>query len=359
MNQVKFNSNQSAFYGDLKNRVNAYFAKRKIDQHGDARLHFKAGLLLSVFVAAYIVLVFFTPAAIISIPLCVVLGFATAGIGFNIMHDGSHGSFSNSRAVNRFAALTLNLLGGSAFFWSIKHVMVHHTYTNIDGHDDDIDNEPFLRMCNTQRKRKMHKYQHIYWFLVYGLMYISWVFLLDFQKYFSRKIGAKESIKIDLKTHIGFWLTKVLYIFTFIVLPLMFINPLSLIIGYLIFSFTTGIIISVVFQLAHAVEHVEFTEMMVENENKEPHILENDWAVHQMVTTANFATKSKFVTFFAGGLNHQIEHHLFPKISHVYYPELSRIVRAACAEYGIRYLEQPTLVHAIASHVRFLKRMGR
>jgi len=353
MNQIKFNS-QSTFYADLKSRVNNYFTERKIDQHGDVRLHFKAGLLLATFVATYIFLVFLTPPVWVSISLCVLLGIVTAGIGFNIMHDGSHGSFSTNKTVNRFAALTLNLLGGSAFFWNIKHVMVHHTYTNIDGHDDDIDNEPFLRMCESQQKRKIHKYQHIYWFLVYGFMYISWVFLLDFQKYFSRKIGAKDKIQINLKTHIGFWLTKLLYIFTFIVMPLFFWGPLDFILGYLIFSFTTGIIISVVFQLAHAVEHIEFVE-----EKNEPQQLENDWAIHQMITTSNFATRSKIVGFFTGGLNHQIEHHLFPKISHVYYPELSRIVRMVCAEYGITYVEQPTVVHAIASHVRFLKRMGR
>src|SRR6185295_11643475 len=128
----------------------------------------------------------------------------------------------------------------------------------IDGHDDDIENEPFLRMCATQRKRKMHKYQHIYWFLIYGFTYISWIFLLDFNKYFSRRIGAKEHIQINLKSHIGFWMTKILYVFTFIVLPLMFVSTLHLIIGYLVFSFTTGMVISVVFQLAHAVEHLEF-----------------------------------------------------------------------------------------------------
>ncbi|MCX6290847.1 MAG: acyl-CoA desaturase [Bacteroidetes bacterium] len=353
MSHVKFN-HQSAFYADLKNRVNQYFTEHKIDQHGDARLHVKAGLLLSVFVAVYVLLVFFTPTALWSVLLCVLLGLATAGIGFNIMHDGSHGSFSNSKTVNRFAALTLNLLGGSAFFWNIKHNMVHHTYTNIDGHDDDIQNEPFLRMCATQRKRKMHKYQHLYWFLIYGFMYISWVFLLDFQKYFSRHVGAKDHIQIDLKTHIGFWLTKILYVFTFIILPLMFVSTLQLVIGYLVFSFTTGIVISVVFQLAHAVEHVEFIE-----DKKEDMVLENDWAVHQMFTTANFATKNKIVAFFTGGLNHQIEHHLFPKISHIYYPELSKIVRKVSAEYGINYVEQPTVIQAIASHVRFLKRMGR
>jgi len=232
--------------------------------------------------------------------------------------------------------------------------MVHHTYTNIDGHDDDIENEPFLRMCLSQRKRKMHKYQHIYWFLIYGFTYISWVFLLDFNKYFSRRIGAKDNIQISLKSHIGFWMTKVLYVFTFIILPLMFVSTLHLIIGYLVFSFTTGIVISVVFQLAHAVENLEFIE-----EKEEKQVLENDWAIHQMVTTSNFATRSRIVAFFTGGLNHQIEHHLFPKISHVYYPELSKIVRTVCAEYGIAYMEQPTVVHAIASHVRFLKKMGR
>ena len=354
MSNIKFNGNQSAFYVDLKNRVNTYFQQRKTKQHGDMRLFFKAGLFLSAFAATYIVLVFFTPATLIAALLCVVLGIITAAIGFNIMHDGAHGSFSGNKTVNRMAALTLNLVGGSAFMWNIKHNMLHHTYTNIEGHDDDIENEPFIRMGASQRLRKMHRFQHIYWVFIYGFMYMGWIFFLDFQKYFSRKIGAKTNISMSVTQHIGFWLTKIIYVGLFIVLPLLFLEALPLIIGYFVFAFTTGIIISIVFQLAHAVEGPEFVQPQGGNE-----VLENDWAVHQVITTANFATNSKVVGFFTGGLNHQIEHHLFPKISHIFYPHLSVIVKETCKEHGIRYVEQPTVFKAVASHIRFLRKMGK
>jgi linoleoyl-CoA desaturase len=354
MSGIKFNGNQSAFYVDLKNKVNNYFQQRKRKPHGDMRLYIKAALFLSAFIATYIVLVFFTPAMLVAALLCVVLGIVTAAIGFNIMHDGGHGSFSGNKTVNRMAALTLNMLGGSAFMWNIKHNMLHHTYTNIEGFDDDIENEPFIRMGETQPLRKMHRFQHIYWIFIYGFMYMGWIFFLDFQKYFRRKIGAKQNISMNIPQHIGFWLTKAIYIGLFIVMPLLFLEAIPLIIGYFVFAFTTGIIISVVFQLAHGVEGPDFIQP---KEGQE--ILENDWAVHQVATTANFATNSKVIGFFTGGLNHQIEHHLFPKISHVYYPHISKLVKETCKEHGIRYFEQPTVLSAVKSHVRFLKKMGR
>jgi linoleoyl-CoA desaturase len=354
MSSIKFNGNQSAFYVDLKNKVNNYFEQRKRKQHGDIRLYIKAGIFLSAFFATYVVLVFFTPATIVAAVLCVLLGIVTSAIGFNIMHDGGHGSFSGNKTVNRLAALTLNMLGGSAFMWNIKHNMLHHTYTNIEGHDDDIENEPFIRMGETQRLRKMHRFQHIYWVFIYGFMYLGWIFFLDFQKYFSKKIGTKQNISMNIPQHIGFWLTKVLYVGLFIVMPLFFLEVLPFIIGYFVFAFTTGIIISVIFQLAHGVEGPEFVQV-----SEGQQILENDWAVHQVITTANFATRSKVIGFFTGGLNHQIEHHLFPKVSHVYYEHLSKLVKETCKEHGIRYVEQPSLFSAVASHVRFLRKMGR
>jgi linoleoyl-CoA desaturase len=354
MGQVKFNGNQSAFYTDLKKRVNHYFEQRRKKTHGDGRLYIKAALFLSAFLASYVVLIFFTPSILIAATLCVLLGLITAAIGFNIMHDGGHGSFSGNKSVNRVAALTLNMLGCSSFMWNIKHNMIHHTYTNIEGYDDDIDNEPFIRMATSQRLYKMHRYQHLYWVFIYGFMYMGWIFYLDFQKYFSREIGAKKNISMTVGQHIGFWLTKVVYIGLFIVLPLIFLEFLPFLIGYLVFAFTTGLIISVVFQLAHGVEHIDFIKVKDDQES-----LENDWAVHQVATTSNFATRSKIVAFFTGGLNHQIEHHLFPKISHVYYSDLSKIVRNTCADHGLKYVEQPTVLKAVASHVRFLKNMGR
>jgi linoleoyl-CoA desaturase len=87
--------------------------------------------------------------------------------------------------------------------------------------------------------------------------------------------------------------------------------------------------------------------------------VEDEWAVHQLKTTANFATKSKFVSWFTGGLNFQIEHHLFPHISHIHYPAISEIVKDVCKEYNIHYIEYPKVRLAVASHVAHLREMGR
>jgi linoleoyl-CoA desaturase len=354
MSNIKFNGNQSAFYVDLKTRVNQYFSERKMKMHGNFRLYFKAGLMMAMFFGIYTTLVFFTPAALWSVLLCILLAVVTAGIGFNVMHDGGHGSFSKSKSWNKAAALTLNMLGASSHLWNIKHNQIHHTFTNVQGHDDDIENEPFLRMHSGQKRYWMHRFQHVYWVFIYGLMYFTWVFWLDIRKYAQRRITYKNDISFGVKEHFGFWITKALYTFFFLVLPMMMVGVIPVIVGYCIFSFTTGVIISVVFQLAHAVEETTF--MAVKEEQT---VLENDWAIHQVLTTANFATRSKIISFFTGGLNFQIEHHLFPRISHVYYPQLALIVKTTCAEYGIAYYEQPTIWSAIASHVKFLKRMGR
>ncbi len=349
---IKFNGNSSAFYIDLKTRVDAYFREHKIDQHGNFKIYLKSAFYIISFLACYTVLVFFTPSTLISILLCIVFGLLTAGIGFNVMHDGGHGSYSPKKVVNKVAALSLNFLGGSSFLWNIKHNMIHHTFTNIDGHDDDILNEPFLRLCKSQKRKFYHRFQYIYWVFVYGLMYFGWVFILDIMKYFRRSIAAKNNIHFNFKTHVGFWLTKAFYIFMFIVLPLQFVHWYAFLIGFGIWVYTTGLVTSIVFQLAHAVEETNFIDAKTGD-------LENDWAVHQVLTTANFGSRSKLLSFFTGGLNQQVEHHLFPRISHIHYPKLSPIVKATCQSHGLVYLEQPTFFHAFVSHVKYLYRLGR
>jgi linoleoyl-CoA desaturase len=353
MTSIKFPGNQSAFYTDLKARVNAYFEKNKLSKHGNTYLLIKSALFLAIFCTVYAVLVFITPAAWLSILLCIILGITASAIGFNIMHDGGHGSLSSNKFINRLAALTLNMLGGSSFLWNIKHNQLHHTFTNVEGHDDDIENEPFIRMQSSQKAYWFQRFQHIYWVVIYGLMYLAWVLYLDFVKYFRRRIGSRENISMTWQQHLGFWFTKMAFIGIFIVLPLFFMSTGHFITGFMIFTFTTGLIISVIFQLAHGVEGPEFINPESEK------TLQYDWATHQVKTTANFATKNPVITFFTGGLNFQIEHHLFPQISHVHYPKLSRIVRETCRDHGLKYHEWPTMRQAVVSHIRFLKKMGR
>jgi linoleoyl-CoA desaturase len=277
-----------------------------------------------------------------------------AAIGFNVMHDGGHGSFSRYKWVNELAAYSLNVLGGSSFMWNMKHNVIHHAYTNIDGIDDDIDIQPWMRMSTTQPKYGFHKYQHRYFWFLYAMLYILWVFVLDFQKYFKQRVGSMPLKKMSAYDHVVFWGFKLLYIFLFIGLPIYTLGFLAWMVGFLVTSLFAGFVISIVFQLAHTVEHTHFP-MPDEETGK----LDDEWAIHQLKTTANFAPRNKVISWFVGGLNFQIEHHLFPKISHVHYPAISKIIKQTCQEYGVPYIEYSKMRHAVASHVAFLKQMGR
>lgn len=353
MSKVIFSRENLNFSKTLKQRVDEYFKSNSLKFSGNSSLYSKTIILLTLAVACYISLVFGGFSTALSIGLCIMMGFTLAAIGFNVMHDGGHGSYSSKPWVNELMVLSLNLMGGNAYLWKQKHNVAHHNYTNIDGMDDDIDLEPFLRVHDHHELKPYHRFQHIYSWILYAFTYLAWIFFLDFKKYFTGKVAGLTFKKMDRKEHIIFWVSKAVYIYFFIVLPVQMLGWQNALIGYAIVSFVTGIVISVVFQLAHIVEHSSFPSPDID------HKLKNNWDVHQLTTTVNFATKSKLVSWFVGGLNFQVEHHLFPKISHIHYPAISKIVRDTCREFGIPYNEYKTVADAIASHVRYLKVAGR
>jgi len=349
----KFVQLKPSFHTELKKRISLYFETTGKSPAGNSKLWTKAGILVTTLIFLYIHLVFFTPSAVFAIIECVLLGATVASIGFNIMHDGAHGSFSKSPVLNKMAAVTLGFLGGSHFMWNVKHNIIHHAYTNIDGVDDDIDARPFLRMASTQKKYKFHRFQHWYFWVFYCWLYIYWIFFADYKKYFARRIGEMPLKKMTAKDHFYFWLYKGISLAIFIVIPMVKVGVMDTVIGYLIMTLVAGFILSIVFQLAHTVEHTHFP-MPNELSGK----MEDEWAIHQIKTTANFATRNHIVSWYVGGLNFQIEHHLFPKISHIHYPQISKIIRQACKEYGVTYIEYKHMRQAVISHVSFLKHMG-
>jgi linoleoyl-CoA desaturase len=350
----KFPSVAKSLHTDLKKRVQEYFDQKGIKSTGTTRLFTKAIIMVIALVAVYIHLLVWTPVWYLALGECVILGGLVAAIGFNVMHDGSHGSFSTNKWVNRIAASSISLLGANHFMWNMKHNMIHHTFTNVDGVDDDIEVGFLMRMAPTQPKHKLHRFQHIYFWVLYMLLYVFWIFFADYRKYFSRKIGTVPLKKMELKDHIEFWGVKVYHAAVFIVIPILAVGWVDWVIGFMTMSVVAGFVLSIVFQLAHTVEHAEFPVVNVDT-NKLP----DEFAAHQIKTTANFATRNKLVSWLVGGLNFQIEHHLFPKISHVHYPAISQIVKAVCHEYQLQYIEYPTMRKAVRAHVRFLRDMGR
>ena len=350
----KFSNTPHSFHTELKKRISNYFEEVGKSTTGNYNLFLKAVILMVSFVFVYVHLVFFTPAALWAILECVLLGGIVAAIGFNVMHDGAHGSFSKYKWVNHFAAFSLNILGGNSFMWNQKHNVIHHAFTNVAGVDDDIDIQPWMRMSETQKKYKLHKYQHLYFWFLYSLLYIFWIFVLDYIKYFKSKVGGMPLKKMTLSDHFVFWGFKLFHAFLFVFVPIYTIGFSDWLVGFIVFTCVAGFVLSIVFQLAHTVEHTAFPVANVETGK-----LDDEWAVHQIKTTANFATNNPVVSWLVGGLNFQIEHHLFPKISHVHYPAISKIIRQACQEYGLVYIEYPRVRYAVASHVAFLRQMGR
>ncbi len=350
----KFSNRNLSFHTELKRRINEYFKQEGKNPTGNFGLYLKAVLLIVAYVGIYVHVVFFTPIAWLAILECIILGGLTAAIGFNVMHDGMLGSFSSKKWVNKLAGITLNFLGANNFMWKTKHNIIHHTYTNVHGVDDDIEARPFLRLCDEQKHYRIHKYQHWYFWAAYSLLYLWWVFVTDYKKYFLRKIGPTPLQKMKLMDHISFWGFKLLHAFLFIGLPIWMVGFQAWLIGFLPFGLFSGIVLSIVFQLAHTVEHTDFPAANIET-NK----MEDEWAVHQLKTTANFATRNRFLSWWVGGLNFQIEHHLFPRISHVHYPAISKIVKKACQDFGIQYIEYPRMRLAVASHISHLRILSR
>ncbi|MBC7451414.1 MAG: acyl-CoA desaturase [Cytophagales bacterium] len=354
MKPPKFLMPADSFWSELKKRTNQYFVEVKSKPSGNMNLYVKAAILITGYLGLYTHLVFFTsPYIIVSLLECVLFGALTSAIGFNIMHDGAHGSFSKKKWVNEVAGLSLNMLGANVFIWKTKHNIVHHTYTNIEGVDDDIDARPFLRLCDTQKHYKAHRFQHLYFFLIYSSLYLYWIFFTDYKKYFTREISGMPIKKMTSKDHITFWGFKAFHFLQFVVVPIYFLGFMPWLIGFLLYTLCTGFILSIVFQLAHTVEEAHFPVV-----NVATNVLEDEWAIHQLKTTANFATRNKLVSWYTGGLNYQIEHHLFPHISHIHYPAISVIVKQVCQEYNIPYIEFMKMRSAVSSHISHLKHMG-
>jgi linoleoyl-CoA desaturase len=347
------NKDKSNFHQELKRRVNNYFAENNIKSTGDFSLHFKAILFWALYIVLYVHVVFFTPNLWVAFGECLIMGGLTAAIGFNVMHDGGHGSFSDNKFWNKIAAFSVNALGASAIMWNNKHNIIHHTYTNIDGVDDDIEIRPMLRMCPTQKKYKIHRFQHIYVWFLYTQLLVIWVFATDYTKYFKKKVGSVPIKKMSAFDHFAFWTAKIGYYIMMIALPIYMVGFLPWLIGFFTLAMFAGLILSVVFQLAHTVEETSFPERMAETGN-----IEQEWAIHQIETTANFATRNKLISWLVGGLNFQIEHHLFPKISHVHYPQISKIIKNTCDEFNVKYIEYKHMREAIVSHAMHLKKMG-
>ncbi|UYZ63797.1 fatty acid desaturase family protein [Hymenobacter weizhouensis] len=353
---LKFtNSTQSAFFATVRQRVDTYFLSRSLSRHATPAMWAKTIFFLTGFVGLYGLLLSGQFSLWGMLVLAGLLGAFCAFIGFNICHDAIHGAFSANKRVNKVFSLLFNLIGASPYVWNITHNIVHHTYTNIPGHDEDIEVAPGLvRLCEDEPHRPWQRYQHLYAFPLYGLASLSWVLRKDYLKFFKSKIGEHVT-KHPRREYVNLFLYKALYYALFIVLPLVVLDITwwQFVIGFLALHFVEGLVLGLVFQLAHVVEGTAFPVPDPSGDMQEA------WAVHQLRTTANFAPRSRLASFLCGGLNRQIEHHLFPRVCHIHYPALAGIVKQTAQEFNLPYIENRSFLSALRSHYRMLQLFGR
>ncbi len=351
--KVRFAPRGTGYHAELKRRVDAYFEDKRLSKRGNAAMALKSVFWFGLTLFLWALIVFVPFGAWTSLLLAMALGFSLACIGFNIGHDAIHGAYAERPWLNSLLSWSFQLLGASAYTWAISHNVVHHTYTNVPGHDGDIEPGPLLRFHTAHPLRPAYRFQHLYAWPLYCFVSLIWVFTKDFEQI------ARPDPRSGKRAPLSAWLSvlaaKALHAGFLVVLPIVLIDRFALwqiAVGYFAMHAVGGFTLSIVFQLAHVVEGAEMPSTARDGS------ISDSWAEHQMRTTANFARGSFFAQFICGGLNYQIEHHLFPRICHVHYPAIAPIVIETAKEFGLPYIEYPTFMSAVVSHARILKQLG-
>jgi linoleoyl-CoA desaturase len=341
------------FHQELKREVDEYFQRTGLPRQGGWRMYLKTAVLLAWLGASWSALMFAHPSFLAAGLLTISVGLAMAGIGFGVMHDANHGSYSPSARVNAVLGLTLELLGGSSHLWKLQHNVLHHGFTNIAGEDADIEGGKLLRFAPWQPWRPYHRFQPIYVWALYALFPVRWFFVDDYRELATGRIGGRSFPPARGRTLAVALAGKLVFYAWAIVLPLVFHPTWWLVPIWLLAALSLGTVLASVFQLAHCVGEAAFHE--VPGGGSMP----TDWAVHQVTTTVDFARGNRLLSWYVGGLNFQIEHHLFPRVCHLRYPALSQIVERTCRRHGVRYHAEPSLRAAVRANMRWLREMGR
>lgn len=355
---IKFPHAKQDFFITLNQRVGDYFKSNNITRQANPEMVVKTFVMFALY--------FFPYGLIISglvvnvwmvIGLVFIMGLGVAGIGLSVMHDANHGAYSSRAWVNNLIGYSLNLVGANAFNWKVQHNVLHHTYTNVHDADEDISPRGILRMHPNSEWKFFHKFQHLYAWFFYGLMTIVWVLVKDFVrliKYHQDGLVKKQKASI-VKEWIILLASKAIYVGYIFVIPVL-VLPFAgwqILLGILVMHYIAGFILAIIFQPAHVIEGTEYPEPDCNG------MLENTWAIHQLHTTTNFAQNNKILSWYVGGLNYQVEHHLFPNVCHVHYRKISRIVKETAQEFGLPYKSEPTFIGALIGHTRLLKALGK
>lgn len=358
-NVIRFNNTNRQFYTECKKRVDFYFRDNNISKSGNMNMYLKTAFMFAAYFVPYILItanVFDSKWAWFF--LSAIMGFAMAGIGLCVMHDANHGSYSKNTKLNRFLGyITISFLGGHSLNWRIQHNVIHHTYTNVHDVDEDIAPPGFMRFEPHAKHKWIHKLQFIYAWFFYGMMTMMWSTTKDFKQLIRyNKEGHLKTANTTFGTELTLIIISKVVYYCYLLLPFFLVKEMTILnwlCGFIVMHYLAGLILAMIFQPAHVVEETTFPLPTDEGN------IENHWAEHQLRTTMNFATGDPIFSWLVGGLNHQVEHHLFPTICHVHYPKISKIVKETAKEFNLPYLDKKTFVGALWSHEQMLWKLGR
>lgn len=351
---IKFDNRPSDFYRTLKQRTERYFQERNLSKKANCFAILKTTVFFLCTVLSYGLILTDRFAGWPLFGLYLIWGLSSAFFVFSIAHDAAHHAFAKSGKLNDFLSYSWNLMGISSYVWKLKHNIAHHTYTNVQGTDQDIDQGALFVLKPNTPVKPHHRFQHLYSPLVYAFYSFYLIYVKDFQLYATHRFGNKVITSHPKRELIILLITKLFYFTYSFLIPLIIlsVDGWKIILMYLFMHFAIGITMAFILGPVHITGQANYVNPDAKGR------IHNCWARHQIECTIDFAAQNAIVGWFSGGLNTHISHHIFPTICHVHYRPLTKIIKQTAEEYGIKYTNM-TLIGAIAAHLNFLKQLGR
>lgn len=351
-NKIIFAREDQEFLSALNNRVNVYLQKSGADKYANSRVHLKAAVMFLCYLFCYFLV--YRTTTVLGLYTCFALmGPLTVFLALNIGHESAHNIFCRSKTLNSFFVHIFDFMGASSQIWKYKHVHTHHNHTNIHKVDLELEQPSIVRIFPQSAFKYFHRFQQYYMPFLYSIYTLIWFCVRDFKDFIMlHKKMSKGRPKREL---LFFVVSKLLFISRMIILPAMVLpfSWLQIITAFIICNVVASITVTFALISTHVGEHSHFPEPDANG------LLAHSWVRHQFLTTSDFSRGSRVVTALYGGFNHHLTHHLYPYISHVHYPSISKIIQKVSDDYQIATHPQPTIVAAIASHFRFLGRRAR
>ena len=357
-NKLKYQTKDTSghVYHQIKTKADAYLNDPKMKRMGQIALWIKFISLCAIIGISYNFLIHATTFNALLISY-LIFGFVFLLLGINFGHDAAHHCVSGNRIVDSILfQLIFGLQGLSSYIWQIRHNFSHHIFPNVYENDTDLEISDLILLSPHQKKLAVHKYQHIYAIFLYMLFSLSWIFVVDF-KMLTRKKHANINIgKVPVFELVKLVIIKAAYICIFLVLPAHYssLSYWAVIGAYLIMNIVVSVFLAFTFFISHHVNETEYLDA-IDHEKTVP----DSWIRRQIVSTVDFNTHSAVANYLFGGFNLHVAHHLFPGLSHIYYPRLTRMIKETLEENNLNWYQSYSFFDGVVSHLSLLKKNGR